>query len=189
MYLFFDTETTGLPRNWKAPVSDLDNWPRLVQIAWILSESPGNRLETGSFIIKPEGYSIPSAASSVHGITTEHALKNGVELGEILNTFNRLVDQADTIVAHNISFDEKIIGAEFLRNKVMTSFWDKPKLCTMKSSTNYCGIQGPYGFKWPKLSELHIKLFGRDFEGAHDAFADIDATETCFWKMRELNLI
>lgn len=24
-YLFFDTETTGLPRNWKAPVSDLNN--------------------------------------------------------------------------------------------------------------------------------------------------------------------
>jgi len=30
MYLFFDTETTGLPRNWKAPVTDLDNWPRMV---------------------------------------------------------------------------------------------------------------------------------------------------------------
>ena len=35
MYLFFDTETTGLPRNWKAPVTHLNNWPRMIQIAWI----------------------------------------------------------------------------------------------------------------------------------------------------------
>ncbi len=33
MYLFFDTETTGLPRNWHAPASDLANWPRLIQLA------------------------------------------------------------------------------------------------------------------------------------------------------------
>ena len=70
-----------------------------------------------------------------------------------------------------------------------TDFFNKSKLCTMKSSTGYCKIPGNYGYKWPKLSELHLKLFGEDFEEAHDASADINATEKCFWEMRKIGLI
>ena len=125
----------------------------------------------------------------MHGITTEKAIEDGIELSKILNQFNELVNEAKFIIAHNISFDEKIIGAEFLRQNIATDFEMKPKLCTMKSSTDYCAIPGPYGYKWPKLSELHIKLFGLDFSGAHDAFADIEATERCFWEMKRLKLI
>ena len=188
MYLFFDTETTGLPNNWKAPVTDLDNWPRLVQIGWILSDN-GTRVETGSFIIKPENFIIPAGASDVHGITTEKAISEGHDLSTILNQFNQLVAKSNSIVAHNISFDEKILGAELIRKDVQSNFENKPKLCTMKASTDYCQLPGPYGYKWPKLTELHIKLFGKDFEGAHDAFADIDATDKCFWEMRKHGLI
>lgn len=189
MYLFFDTETTGLPENWKAPVTDLNNWPRMIQIAWILCDNEGNRMETFDCIIKPENFTIPKEAASVHGISTEKALKEGENLEEILNRFNDLVDKSDFIVAHNIGFDEKIIGAEFLRKSVQTKFSKKKKLCTMNASTNYCQIEGNYGYKWPKLSELHIKLFGVDFDGAHDAYADIDATDRCFWELRKLKLI
>ena len=189
MYLFFDTETTGLPKNWKAPVTDLDNWPRMIQIGWTLCNAEGKRVDSAEFIIKPDNFIIPTEASNVHGITTEKALEEGVDLDVVLNKFNELVNEADFIVAHNISFDEKIIGAEFLRRDVATNFESKPKLCTMKASTDYCEIPGPYGYKWPKLSELHIKLFGLDFSGAHDAFADIEATERCFWEMKKLKLI
>ena len=189
MYLFFDTETTGLPRNWKAPVTDLNNWPRMIQIAWILCDNNGNRIETDDFIIKPENFKIPLDASRVHGITTEKALSEGENLEKVLINFNQLVDEADFIVAHNISFDEKIIGAELLRKGIRSEFGKKRKLCTMKASTDYCRIPGPYGYKWPKLSELHIKLFGEDFDEAHDASADINATEKCFWEMRKIGLI
>jgi len=189
MYLFFDTETTGLPKNWKAPVTDLNNWPRMIQVAWILCDSEGKRISEKEYIIKPENFTIPKAASNVHGITTEKAIKEGVDLEPVLKEFNELVAQSNYIVAHNISFDEKIIGAELLRKSVESDFDKKPKLCTMQASTNYCKIPGQYGFKWPKLSELHIKLFGVDFEGAHDAFADIDATEKCFWELRKKELI
>ena len=189
MYLFFDTETTGLPRNWKAPVTDLHNWPRMVQIAWILCDKTGNRIESNDFIIKPENYKIPRDASRVHGISTEKAMTEGKDLLEVLNHFNKLVERSDFIVAHNISFDEKILGAELLRKKVQSNFNSKKKLCTMKSSTNYCKIWGPYGYKWPKLSELHIRLFGEDFDEAHDAAVDINATEKCFWEMRAIGLI
>lgn len=189
MFLFFDTETTGLPKNWKAPVTDLNNWPRMVQIAWILCDKNGNRIEANDYIIKPIGFIIPKDASNVHRITTERAIKEGTELEEVLCKFNSLVEKATYIVAHNISFDEKIIGAEFLRKNIKTSFSVKKKLCTMQASTNFCKIPGSYGFKWPKLSELHLKLFGNDFEEAHDASADINATEKCFWEMRRLRLI
>lgn len=189
MYLFFDTETTGLPRNWKAPVTDLNNWPRMVQIAWILCDDEGNRIESADFIIKPENYKIPVAVARVHGISTEKAMNEGEDLETVLARFNELIEEANFIVAHNISFDEKILGAELLRKGVKSNFNRKPKLCTMQASTDYCRLPGPYGYKWPKLSELHIKLFGEDFEGAHDALADINATEKCFWKMREIGLI
>ncbi len=86
-------------------------------------------------------------------------------------------------------FTEKIVGAEFLRKGVSTDFERKQKLCTMKASTNYCKLSGPYGYKWPKLSELHIKLFGVDFEEAHDASVDINATEKCFWELRKIGLL
>jgi DNA polymerase III epsilon subunit-like protein len=83
MHLFFDTETTGLPRNWKAPVTDVNNWPRMIQIGCILSDK-GNRIDTGSFIIKPENFMIPSEASRVHGITTKRAITEGVDLENVL---------------------------------------------------------------------------------------------------------
>jgi len=189
MYLFFDTETTGLPRNWRAPVTDLNNWPRMVQIAWILSDNKGNRIEVDDFIIKPENFKIPKDTSRVHGITTERAIDEGTDLEMVLSKFNELIAQTDFIVAHNISFDEKILGAEFIRKRIQSDFNKKRKLCTMESSTNYCRIPGPYGYKWPKLSELYMKLFGEDFEEAHNASVDINATEKCFWEMRKIGLI
>ena len=189
MYLFFDTETTGLPRVWNAPVTDLNNWPRMVQIGWILCDDQGNRVEKDGCIIQPEGYTIPTESSRVHGISTERAMREGVNLEKVLNHFNQLVEQSNYIVAHNIDFDEKIIGAEFLRKRIRTSFNTKKKLCTMKLSTDYCKIPGRYGYKWPTLSELHIKLFGIDFEEAHDASVDIDAAERSFWKLRQLGVL
>src|SRR5665213_3322203 len=103
MYLFFDTETTGTPRNYKAPVSDLKNWPRLVQIAWILDDKDGQTLAKECFIIKPDGFNIPAEASQIHGITTAHARSNGIALLTVLNKFGDHVDSAEYLVAHNIN--------------------------------------------------------------------------------------
>ena len=189
MYLFFDTETTGLPRNLKAPVTDLANWPRMVQIAWILSDEESNQIESADFIIKPDGYSIPVEASSVHGIYTARAIEEGKELFDVLSTFSELVRESEFLVAHNISFDEKIIGAELLRASIQSDFNNKKRICTMMSSTDFCQIPGRYGFKLPKLTELHMKLFGEGFDEAHDAAIDINATEKCFWEMRKLGAI
>ena len=189
LYLFFDTETTGLPKNWKAPVSDTNNWPRIVQIAWILSSKEKGRIESNDYIIKPEGYEIPIESSRIHGITTQKAYAEGIDLIEALKKFNLALQKSSCLVAHNMSFDEKVLGAEFLRKGIENDFFEKNRLCTMEKSTQYCKLPGRYGYKWPSLSELHNILFGKDFEDAHNAAGDINATENCFWKLRDLGLI
>ena len=188
-YLFFDTETTGVPRDWKAPVTNFDNWPRIVQLAWLIYDSNGTQILKNEFIIKPSGFEIPIEASNVHGITTEFALENGVPIEEALLKFEKNCEKSKYLIAHNINFDSKVISSEYLRIFSRNPISKLEKMCTMESSTNYCKIPGNYGYKWPKLSELHVKLFGVDFEGAHDALADIEATAKCFWEMRKLKII
>ena len=189
MYLFFDTETTGLPRNWKAAVSDLNNWPRLVQLAWLHYDNDGNQIGGNNFIIKPDGFIIPSDVSRIHGISQDRALREGVALQSVLNDFQNLISQSTCLVAHNMSFDEKIVGAELLRKNMPNSIAIKNKICTMEKSTNYCKLAGPYGYKRPKLPELHYKLFGTGFEEAHNAEVDINATAKCFWEMKKLGVL
>lgn len=187
--LFFDTETTGLPRNWKAPVSDLNNWPRLVQLAFILCDHSGNTIQQGDYIVKPNNYIIPEEASAIHGITNEKANKEGLPISLVLQNFDNLVKHSDYLVAHNISFDEKIVGAELLRNNMINSLSERKKICTMEKTIDFCAIEGPYGFKWPKLSELYYELFGTYFEESHNAAVDIKATSKCFWELRKKKLI
>jgi DNA polymerase-3 subunit epsilon len=188
-YLFFDTETTGIPTNWKAPITDFSNWPRVVQLAWILYDANGNFINKKDYIIQPEGFIIPAEASQVHGITTEYAMENGEPLINVLDYFEEQCKNSTYLVAHNINFDSKVLGCEFLRILSRNPISELNYLCTMESSVDYCKIESKYGYKWPKLSELHIKLFGEDFEGAHNALADIEATAKCFWKLRDLKLM
>jgi DNA polymerase-3 subunit epsilon len=191
MFLFFDTETTGLPRDWNAPVEKLDNWPRLVQLAWMLYDQDENKIDEKEYIIKPEGFLIPSQSASVHGITTEMALKKGSDLDEVLSEFADAVNGANFLVAHNMSFDEKIVGAEFLRRDIKNVLFEKEKICTMLAAKDFCKIpsSGKDGYKWPRLSELHIKLFGRDFKDAHDAFVDTGACARCFFELKKRKII
>ncbi len=189
MYLFFDTETTGLPKSWKAPVTDLKNWPRMVQLAWMLYEPDGTLIESHDHIIYPEGFAIPYDAARVHGISTERAKEEGLPLSDSLIQFAKAVDLSTHLIAHNMSFDEKIIGAEFLRKKVPHTLFDTIRLCTMHSSTDYCEIPGRYGYKWPKLEELHRILFGQAFEDAHNAKADVLACANCFFELKKLGVM
>ena len=190
MYLFFDNETTGLPLRYNAPLERLDNWPRLVQIAWLMYNSNEECLCEKNYIIKPNGFIIPDHVAKIHGITTEKALMDGVELHPVLNEFSLDIKKADEIIAHNIDFDEKIMGAEFIRNNVNHDLFNTKRICTMKSSTNYCKIPNKYGtYKWPNLKELHNKLFQCEFSNAHDALEDVRACAKSFFELKRLNII
>lgn len=141
------------------------------------------------YIICPDGYTIPDDAVRIHGITTQQALEEGRDLAAVVNEFMADFDRATFIVGHNIDFDKKILGAELIRLHRPDVMNSKRTYCTMQAGTDFCRIPGKYGYKWPKLQELYIKLFGHDFDGAHNAMSDIEATQECFWELRRRSQI
>lgn len=184
MYLIFDTETTGLPRNYNAPVSDTDNWPRMVQLAWQLHGPMGELIEAKNFIVRPEGYDIPFNSEKIHGISTERALREGADLAFVLGEFAKAVARARFAVGQNISFDIPVVGCEYFRKGLENPLPRLGVLDTMSEVTaNLCKIPGGRGYKFPKLIELHTHLFGEGFSSAHNASADVEATARCFLEL------
>ena len=187
--LFFDTETTGLPKNWKAPVTDIDNWPRIIQMAWLITDEHGNEIDRYKSLIKPDGWRVPTEKFwTDHGYSTETNEREGVPIKMVLNAFHADLSEANIMVSHNISFDQAVAGAEMIR--LSLRFPTIRKICTKDASTDHCRIPGNYGkYKWPKLSELHQVLFKRGFEGAHDALGDVSACKDCFFELVKLKVI
>lgn len=183
MYLIFDTETTGLPKNYSAPIEDLDNWPRLVQLAWQLHGPKGELISAQNYIVKPEGFTIPFNAEKVHGISTKRAQEEGHDLKEVLEIFKADLAKTESTIGHNIEFDNKIIGAEFLRKEIENNLQEIHDIDTSEVSVEFCNLAGGIGgkLKKPKLIELYEKLFGEPFDDAHDAAYDVDATSKAFF--------
>ncbi|SEE14700.1 DNA polymerase III, alpha subunit [Tenacibaculum sp. MAR_2010_89] len=189
MYLIFDTETTGLPKSWNAPITDTDNWPRCIQIAWQLHDEMGNLIEHNDFLIKPDGFNIPYDAERIHGISTDLAIEQGISLDEGLQLFNEALGKTKFVVGQNVGFDVNIMGCEFHRLGVENNLTKLPVLdtCTEHTAT-LCQIPGGRGgkFKLPTLTELHKHLFGSGFGEAHNATADVEATTRCFLELIRL---
>ncbi|WP_299114573.1 DNA polymerase III subunit alpha [uncultured Winogradskyella sp.] len=186
MYLIFDTETTGLPKRWDAPITDTDNWPRAIQIAWQLHDTMGNCIEHQDYLIQPEGFNIPYDAEKIHGISTELAQEQGVPLAEVLEKFNIALSKTKFVVGQNVKFDLNIMGAEFVREDVANPLQELPVLDTCTEHTaSLCQIPGGRGgkFKLPTLTELHQYLFNQPFAEAHNATADVEATTRCFLEL------
>jgi len=190
MYLIFDTETTGLPRNWNAPITDTDNWPRCIQIAWQLHDELGNLIENQDYLVNPDGFNIPYDAERIHGISTELAQEQGIGLQEVLEKFNIALSKAKFIVGQNIGFDVNIMGCEFHRMGVESPMAQMPVLDTCTETTaELLRLPGGRGgkFKLPNLTELHQYLFGEPFSEAHNATADVEATTRCFFQLLKID--
>jgi len=186
MYLIFDTETTGLPKRWKAPVSDTDNWPRCVQIAWQFHDEMGVCIEHEDYLITPDGFNIPYDAEKIHGISTELAQDKGLPLHEILEKFKHVLSKSKFVVGQNVGFDLNIMACEFYRENITSKLLELPVLdtCTEKTAL-LCRLPGGRGgkFKLPTLTELYQHLFGKAFKDAHNATADVEATTRCFLEL------
>ena len=186
MYLIFDTETTGLPKNWNAPITDSDNWPRCIQIAWQLHDDMGNLIEHQDYLVQPDGFNIPYDAERIHGISTELAQADGISLAEVLEKFNIALSKSKFIVGQNLGFDVNIMGAEFHRMGVESPMATMPVLDTCTEVTaSLLQLPGGRGgkFKLPTLTELHSYLFNLPFSEAHNATADVEATTRCFLEL------
>ncbi len=189
MFLIFDTETTGLPKSWNAPISDTENWPRCIQIAWQLHDEMGNLIEHNDFLVQPKGFNIPYDAERIHGISTDLAAEQGIPLDEGLELFNEALQKTKFIVGQNVGFDINIMGCEFHRMGIENNLTELPVLDTCTEHTaQMCQISGGRGgkFKLPTLTELYQHLFGIGFNEAHNATADVKATTRCFLELIRL---
>ncbi len=186
MYLIYDTETTGLPKRWNAPLTDSDNWPRCIQIAWQLHDADGKLLEHQDYLVQPEGFNIPYDAEKIHGISTELAQQKGIPLKEVIKKFSEALSKTKFIVGQNLGFDNNIMGAEYHRMGIENPLPNFLVLDTCTETTaQLCQLPGGRGgrFKLPTLTELHQFLFNKPFNEAHNATADVEATTRCFLEL------
>lgn len=193
-YLFFHASAYGMPRYYDAPLSDNHNWPRLKQLAWIVSDMYGNLLKEQSCTIEPEGFDLPS-----YTFIPSFERKTWRRLEDVLNEFGEDLASTEVMVGHNAELMDKIIHAEYIRINKENIWASGPieLLCTMETSVNSIDLLGHfYESESPSLRELHEKLFAQRFESFDydydiddDSYANTEATYKCFWKLRELGLI
>ena len=146
----------------------------------------GEVIESKDYLVKPDGFNIPFDAERIHGISTELAADQGVDLGFVLEEFNIALEKANFVVGQNVEFDLNIMGCEFHRMNVNSPLLDKRVLDTCTETTaNLCQLPGGRGgrFKLPTLTELHEHLFNEPFAEAHNATADVEATTRCFFEL------
>jgi DNA polymerase III epsilon subunit-like protein len=187
MYLFFDTETTGLPDDFNS-LSSYSN-VRLVQVAYIVYNNYGGKIYERNYIIKPEGFEIPENSTKIHKISNSLALIAGKSLNKVLIDLNDKINRCSFIVGHNLNFDYNVLLSELNRANITTKIHSRIKICTMKSTTDYCAITTSKGYKWPSLAELYKKIFHEDMKEAHNAGKDIEATAKCFWYLKKRDLV
>jgi len=192
--IVFDTETTGLPIGRNPSITETEMWPYIVQFSWILYDTSCDKmLSVNNFIIKlDENIDIPEESSNIHGITKEISNKNGKNIVEVLDLFNKDLKMCNSVVGHNISFDKRVIMVESIRNRKRQYFTTngvrKPEYCTMKNSTDICKIEkisknGKKYFKYPTQTELCTYLFNEIPKGVHNSLVDILVCLRCFCKL------
>lgn len=206
--LVFDTETTGLPKSKIMNPDTLNLWPYTVQFSYVIYDTNLNDIVVSSDkIVKlKDGITIPEDSIKIHGITNEIAQKNGINIESIINEFFSHLRNVDLLVGHNVSFDINMIKVELLRliyeakiiseNEVKECKYNlhfltnyKNICCTLQESIDLCNIKAIDKFgkeytKFPKLLELHQKLFESTPNNLHNSFNDILVTLRCFMKLK-----
>lgn len=188
MFLFFDTETSGL---WRETLDPLDpSQPDLIQIGAKLFD-PNWKLAGAVYnLIRPVGWSIEPEAQAVHGISDGRCAKYGVRLAAALSDFHDLTENSRSLVGHHVFFDWRVIKCAIHRAGGEGLWWQKVSgrlECTMELATPHCQLPGQFGsFKFPSLDEAHGFFFpDRPFKAAHDANADLDATVSIYRAIKE----
>ncbi len=192
MFLIFDVETTGLPKDYKKPYTDTNNWPRLVQLAWKLCDRDGKTIEIGKYIIKPNGFMIPKEAIKIHDIDNAIAMKDGFPLPSVIGGFQSALSKADFLVGHNLSYDFNVVASEMHRLHMVDSLKllsSKKQICIMKISKDYCRLPSERGYKYPTLEELVYFLFEKRPVKLHEAGIDVEVTAMCFFEFLKRGVI
>jgi hypothetical protein len=181
MYLIFDVSGIDKPKDWKAPFSDTFAWPRMIHISWIILDKDLNPVDDYDQIIIPEGFSFNESIEKRCRIDQEDIDTKGAELTAVLEAFDKSLQQADYVIAHNLNFNENVLAAEYLRKGMSHSLFQKERFCLMHESTFFCKLPSKTGgYKWPTLSELHSIIFKKAYAPPNNSRADVIAATRCF---------
>ncbi len=204
--LVYDTETSGLPL-WNQP-SEHPDQPRVLQLhAELFNDDTGETYATLSSIIKPEGWTVPAEITAITGITQEKAQDLGRPIGEVLPEFIDLWRRGGVRVAHNESFDMRMVRIELMRHPgfkdVMITpdisyadFWKRGEAyCTQVGSTKILNLPPTEKMraarrnhpKSPNLAEAFEFFTGTKLENAHDAAVDVAACKQVYFGIRKHN--
>jgi len=191
-FFFFDTETNGLPRNYKAPPTQIENWPEIISMAWEVwtyLDHIWTFVRSESYLVQPpEGMIWNKEAEHVHGISYVKARSEGLPIKSLLEKVEKELLQATHVVAHNLAFDRSIVLASMIRHNGVAKWTTAKNICSMMETIPICKIisTSPYAtaaepYKWPRLQELHQFLFKKEWEGtAHEALSDVQCMQTCY---------
>ncbi|WP_168193963.1 3'-5' exonuclease [Pontibacter sp. SGAir0037] len=181
--LFVDTETSGIPKDWHAPYATKDNWPFIVQIAWVIYTRDGQLIKTGNYYIKANDYTISDTSKSIHGITEDYLQAHGEERKTVMQWLhNDLLTYQPLVVSHFAQLDFHMLGLGFYRSGLSNPVTELPTFCTMTLTQNF--ILRPHQ-RLLRLGELYQRLFNMPLDNQHDALADAEATAKCFFKLLE----
>ncbi len=181
--LFIDTEASGLPVNWGLPYSAGNNWPHIVQIAWLIYDDARNLVKEQNHYLHTEGITITQSAIETHGLTLEFLAENGEQPAKIMEILaNDLVEYEPTVVGHFLQLDYYLMGAAFYRSGVYNPLGKLPVFCTMVATTQL--LRSP-STRQLRLGDLYYMLFKADLEHQHDALHDAKATAESFFELRD----
>lgn len=185
--LFVDTETSGLPKDWKKPYSKKGNWPHIVQVAWVIYTKDGNEVKAENHFINNDDFRITAASQKIHGITPELLLKNGKSRKTVMKFLSEdLQKYQPLVVGYFMQLDFHMLGVGFYRSGMENPLKELPTFCAMKASASYSHF--PYR-KYLGLKELYTKLFQTPLLHQHDAMVDARATARCFFELVKKGVI
>jgi DNA polymerase III epsilon subunit-like protein len=210
--LIFDTETTGLPKardtslihKWPyiVQLSYIIYDTELNEIIKIVD----NVIKMKHDVV------ISNESINIHGITNEISNDIGIPIfNSLYELYIDICNiNIDIVIAHNITFDYNMLIVELNRiiehtpynikqkqftdilqfNKLLCTDTFKNKMyCTMKSTTDMCNIittnhkTNTKYKKFPKLSELHFKLFNIIPSNLHNSLNDVLICLRCYYKI------
>lgn len=184
----FDTETTWFIDKKE---NDLTKQPRIIQFAgilWDLEDWIFKEEKRVDILINPK-MPIPFESSKVHHLY-DIDVKNAPFIEDKIDEIMSYINDSDAIIWHNIEYDEDMIKIELKRLNQEYRYQPKQVICTMKNTVDFCAIKWNWErFKYPKLWELHKKLFDEYFIWAHDAMTDVEATLRCFVELAKTWII
>lgn len=187
--LIFDTETNGKPLDWKGKLTDLNNWPNIVSIAWYLIQPDGEIVNEQYFLIR-HNTSHNIEGERIHKLSEHQLINYGKDIREILALFEVDLKNARYLVSHNIGFDYPVLYSEYKRINLDSNYLENvQKICTMTESSRFYGHKTKYGYKYPKLQELYYKLYHNYDINFHNSKSDAYACMLCLKELYNRKVI